>query len=157
MADMIKIEMYGDELFHRKLRSMARRSLDFSPVLRRIGIKWVGWIEEQFGTEGVRFNGVKWTNLSFRRIKERGGQAHPILFDHGDLFDEMTSITNVKVDDHSLTLDPKGREAYIGNIHQKGLGHNPQREILNFTHEDRREMLDDLGDFLFERGRGRVL
>jgi phage gpG-like protein len=155
MADEISISMTGTELFHRQLRSIARRSLDFSPVLRGIGHKWIDWIEEQFGTEGVRFNGVRWQGLAVATIKSRDGAAHPILFDEGDLFDEMTSHSNLRVSDHELSLKLSGKEQKIADHHQYGTRHMPRRKILDFTPEDRREIVDDLGDFLFERGRGR--
>lgn len=153
----IKIEMLGDKLMSRRLRSLARRSLDFSPVLHTIGIKWVGWIEEQFGSEGMRFNGVRWQGLAIRTIKARGGAAHPILFDQGNLFDEMTDVSNLSVTDHTLSMKIDGEQAEIGERHQTGTSHMPKRRILDFTPMDRQEMLDDLGDFLFEHGRGRVL
>lgn len=157
MADNLQIQLFGEDLMARKLRSAARRALDFSPVLHVVGAKWIKWIEEQFASEGVRFNGVRWEKLAFRTIKGRGGSAHPILFDTGDLFDDMTSVNNLSVSDHGLTLKMGHYAEEIGGHHQKGTHRMPRRKIVDFTPEDRREVLDDLGDFLFGQGRGRRL
>lgn len=144
----VSIEMFGDRMFSRELINIAQRSLDFSPVLKRIGLKWTEWIEQQFGTEGVRFNGVRWQGLSFRTIKARGG-AHPILFDTGDLFDDMTSPSSVSVTDHTLHLNLSDYAQEIGGYHQAGTSRMPERTILNFTEMDRQEMNEDLSEFLF--------
>jgi phage gpG-like protein len=153
----VTINMFGNELFARKLRSASRRALDFSPILNKIAIKWTARIEEQFATEGVRLNGIRWASLSFKTVKGRGGSAHPILFDSGDLFDGMTSASNMRVSDHGITLNPGPYAEEIGGYHQTGTTSMPQRKIVNFTPEDRRDDLDEIGDWLFGSGRGRRL
>jgi phage gpG-like protein len=145
----IKIEMFGDKLFQAKLRRVAERVDDPAPVLLRIGHKWLGWIEQQFGTEGVRFLGSRWAGLAFRTIKARGA-AHPILFDSGDLFDDMTEASNLRIIGHTLFLGLSDYADEIGGYHQSGTSTMPQRKILDFGPEDRRMMYDDLSDWFFK-------
>jgi hypothetical protein len=150
MADdiRVKIDIFGDLAFRAKIDRMALRAMDMSEVLDAIGHEWIEWIEEQFGTEGKRFL-TPWERLSFRTVKSRGGVAHPILFDEGILFDEMTAGANIRTTDHNLWLDLDHYAQEVGGRHQHGTSIMPARPIVRFTTLDQKHIYAMLSEYLF--------
>lgn len=151
MANAVKIDIFGDELFRRRILASRHRARDMSPVLHKIGLKWVGWIEEQFATEGAR-GGEKWRRLERSTVLRRGS-AHPILIDSANLLLDLTDPEHINVSDDTLTLDLPEHSDFIGGLHEHGFPHSrgapvPARPPIVFTPLDRAEMRRDISDYL---------
>lgn len=150
----VRIDMFGDTLFRRRIQAMRHRSRNMSPVLEDVGEKWIDIIEEQFDMQGAR-TGKKWAKLEFDTIKRRGS-AKPVLIDKGDMFDFLLTPDNLSVTDDSVTYD-FGENAEIAQraeAHQFGFINAmtgkpvPARPIVGFLESDEEMFRDMIQDFL---------
>lgn len=158
MADEVKIEMFGDVFFRRRLRKLAFRAMDMRPVMHDIGDDMLQIIEEQFATEGAR-SGHKWAELRFDTISRRGS-AHPILIDSGDMFLEVTDPANKRVTHDSVTINfpmaqkTKLESAQYGFHTRDGGGRESSvefiepRRVIDFTDLDHVNFRRKITDFL---------
>lgn len=148
----LRIDMFGDTFFRRRIQAMRYRSRNMSPILQDVGDKWIEIIEDQFDTEGGR-TGKKWAKLEFDTIQRRGSD-HPILIHSGDMFDHLITPDNLSVTDDSVTYtfetDPE--IATRAQSHQFGfMNHGtavPARPIVDFTEADEVEFRDMIQDYL---------
>jgi hypothetical protein len=118
MAEEVKITVLGDEIFRRKILAMRYRARNMSPVLHSIKDEWLGQIEEQFATEGLR-GGRKWAPLARDTVLRRGS-AHPILVRSGDLLINVTDPEHIHVSDHELKLELPPEIETVAASHQYG-------------------------------------
>lgn len=148
MADdqRVYISIFGDTSYRLKLRRTADRADHLQPVLLDIGADWIKINEEMFGTEGRR-SGHPWRGLAFSTVKKRGS-AHPILFDTGELFDEMVDPIHIRVTDSTLHMALSEYADRIGEYHQHGTVNMPARPIVNFTDMDRHHFTRKIRDFV---------
>jgi hypothetical protein len=148
----IKITLFGDEFFKRRITATRYRARDFSSILEEIGEDWIAITEEQFATEGGR-SGNKWEPLA-RDTYLRRGSKHPILVESGDLLIEMSGPDNISVDDMEVTMTiPEGvREK--AEAHQYGFTNAatgrpvPARKIVDFTAFDREHFQHKIQNWL---------
>lgn len=151
MAEQVSIELFGDELFRRKIRKMAYRALDMRPVLESLGEDMQDHIEHQFETEG-RASGRPWAPLTIETAARRGS-AHPILIRTSELLLEMTNPDSIKVTHDSVTIDipqsveMKGESAQFGFTSRAGRPVAPRR-MVDFSVLDRWAFGEKITDFL---------
>lgn len=152
MATGVSIQLFGDELFRRRIQAMRYRARDMSPILAEIGDDWIQIAEEQFDTEGRR-GGKAWKALA-RETKFNRGSAHPILIHFGDMFDAIITPSNIHVTDDSVTMRLPIRQHQKAEAHQYGFynvaakKHVPARPWTAFTAMDRKNFARKITDYL---------
>lgn len=146
---LINWEIDGLDPFALRLEKMAYNAINTSPALKEVGEMWVGWIEEQFETQGVRFLGHKWTKLA-RDTQLRRKAAGPILIEDANLLLEVTNPDNVSWGDDEVVLEIADDQAKYGGFHQTGTGRMPERPIFLLNEHDARRSLDVVEEWLFE-------
>lgn len=151
MSVEVKIRIFGDDVFRRRIVAMRYRARDMSPVLNHIADMWADIIDEQFATEGKR-GGTPWAQLARETYLKRGSK-HPILIHTGDLFEAM-GRDNIHVSDDEVTIHwPMGEEVK-GAAHQSGyfnvLANRrvPARPTVAFNPNDRRKFREQITDYL---------
>lgn len=137
----VDFEMFGETQFSRSLERISDRAGNAKPVFAKIGRDWMNWNEEQFDSEGARSSGG-WDPLAASTIASKGHDQ--ILFDSGDLFDEMVSFGNLEITDEHLYFAIDDEVDRYARIHQRGGDSVPRRRVLEFTDLDRTEMVKDL-------------
>jgi phage virion morphogenesis protein len=154
MAVEVKITMFGDAYFRRKILAIRHRAKNMGPVLKRIADEWLDVIEEQFASEGSR-GGTPWAKLS-RDTRFHRGSAHPILVDSADLLLHMTNPENLHVSDDEITLHLPASREVVAASHQYGFfnvraGHEvPARPMVVFTEADIQKWRGDIADYLVD-------
>lgn len=148
MAVEVDLRIFGARAYQLRLQALAHRANNMSPVLHHIGEAWLRWNEEQFGTEGRRYLGRKWTKLNFDYLKRRGPGT--ILFRFGGLFDAVTSEENLRVTDSSVSFDLDGDMNRLGDWHQRGTSKMPARPVVSFTAADRKWMNEAAETYLVD-------
>lgn len=152
MADEIKITIFGDVAFRRRIRAVRYRARDMSPILEEIKDDWTNIIEEQFATEGSR-TGRKWDRLALTTIIRRGS-AHPILIENGDLLINTTDPDNISVSDDSIEMKLPLELLIRAESHQFGFDNArtgdpvPARPFVDFTDFDEERFRKKIGDYL---------
>jgi hypothetical protein len=152
VSEEIKITLFGDDFFRRKIMLMRYRSRDMSPVLADIGEDWLRITEEQFSTEGKR-SGHPWAPLA-RDTYLRRGSKHPILVDTGDLLIEVSGPDNIDVSDDEVTMKLPEHIRQIGEAHQYGFTNAatgkpvPARKLIDFTELDRERFRKKITNYL---------
>lgn len=152
MAESVRISIFGDVVFRRRILAMRYRARNMRPVLEEIGEAWADIIEDQFASEGAR-GGRRWDKLKLSTIFQRGS-AHPILVNSSDMLIEMTDPSNFRATDESvyLSLPPEIEER--ASAHQYGFMNSltgtyvPARPIIQFTDLDVRYFRDKISDYL---------
>lgn len=157
MAESISIQLFGDELFKRRIMAMRYRARNMSPVLNDIAEDWLAITEEQFATEGKR-SGRPWAPLE-RETYLRRGSKHPILVDSGELLIEMSGPDNIDVSDDSITMTLPEEVREVAEAHQYGFfnvaaGKQVEaRPIVDFTDLDEERFARKITKFLVEGDR----
>jgi phage gpG-like protein len=142
----IEIELFGDIAFRHVIENLADRADNMSPAFRQIREQWIHAFEQQFGTEGRR-SGNPWKQLSIATASKRGS-AHPILFDRGNLFDDIIDENAFFVQDDGITFVGSGYAREIGGYHQSGTSRMPRRPIVDLTLADERESIRIIDEHL---------
>lgn len=152
MAVEVRISLFGDKFFRRRILAVRHRAANMHPVLNKIGDDWLNIIEEQFATEGAR-SGTPWAQLA-RDTKLGRGSAHPILVDTADMLLGMTDPENLHVSDDEVTLHLPSNRRVAAESAQYGF-HNvradkdvPARPMVAFTEADRAGWRRDITDYL---------
>jgi len=150
VADQVTIEVFGDEWFRHRIRSMARRAVDATPVMRSIGEDFLGMIENRFQHEGGIVD--QWAQLTIEYASKRGS-AHPILIDSGDMFLALTNPEAVNASHDGVRLDVpesemlKAESAQFGFTSRSGKKVAP-RKFINITPPDRYAMNNKIAHYL---------
>ena len=136
MADRWDVDV-DDERLKSQLRAFASLMLDLRPFWPRVVPLFIGWMREQFETEGAYF-GTPWAPLS-PAYAARKAVTHPgrgLLVADGDLRRE-SSAPGRKATPTSLTLTirwrkSKGRRRALDpRWHQLGTDRMPARPLLS--------------------------
>lgn len=138
----VRIQIFGDEQFARKLERVGEHGGDLRPVWDVIeeDIKQIG--AAQFMTQGGRSSGG-WTPLaeSTQLRKQKQGSGFSILQETGALRDAVASFSDpnqqvVKTEDW-MVFRVVGDPGEYGAFHQSGTSKMPMRKVLEFTELDR--------------------
>jgi hypothetical protein len=128
------VDLSGLNEAERKLTRLAALLLDLRPFWPRVVPLFVGWMREQFRTEG-RFFSTPWPPLSpaYAARKLRLYPSKGILVAEGDLR-RGASLPERRATPRTLTLTitwPKEGERLDPQWHQLGTRHMPARPLLS--------------------------
>jgi len=110
------------------LAGVSERLENLSPALEKIGQTLYAVSMESFANETSPW-GVPWAQLAERTIKDRGGEAHPILYRTGML---KNSISSVVTSANSVEV---GANVDYAKYHMRGIESRnlPARPFLGFS------------------------
>jgi len=91
-------------------------------------------VETAFEKERDPVTHEKWKPLSERRIKERKGNAHPILQDTGLLAGSINPFSNESMAGIGTSVD-------YAVVHQFGKGKVPMRRFIGISDDDKNEIV----------------
>ena len=137
MADEWGVEQRGIPENRAKLNQLAILMLDLRPFWPKVVPLFIGWMREQFRTEGRYFN-TPWRPLSpaYAAWKQRHYPGRGILIAEGDLR-RGASLPERRATPRSLTLTirwDKGGQTLDPNWHQRGNTQGmPARPLLSRT------------------------
>lgn len=136
----LQVGIYGDEVFKRKLYRIEGRSVDVEAVFLEIAEDIREVEEKQFESEGW-FRSGGWAELTDNTIarKEREGLDPRILHATLKLRESVTDKgggTLIKIGEDTLVV---GSEVSYGGYHQTGTSRMPQRKVMEFNENDKRQ------------------
>lgn len=145
----ITFDFDGDVQFDREILATSERAENMRPVFEHIMDRMEGWEKEQFDTQGRRASGG-WAPLKDSTLKRKRaqGQDPRILHATGRLRDALTksyapgAIRKADRDSATFGVDPQQVE--YSKFHQRGTKFMQRRRPVQFTQEDRREIVRDL-------------
>lgn len=157
MPAEIKLEVFGDILFRRRIQAMRFRSRDFRPVMRHMGDHLIDKVELQFETEGRASAPTTspWKQLDPSTISRRRS-AHPILVETGDLLIHMTDPENLKIDHDGFRYEIPAVIRTKAESHQYGFhnaltgNHVPARPMVVVTDLMRRKWRREIQEYLMD-------
>lgn len=141
----VDLELLGEKQVSRTLLRYGNRGADMSTPLRRVADKITEWNEDQFRTQGARGSGG-WDALAESTVEAKGHDV--ILIDSGDLYNDVTSISNWIITDSFAHLQLPDETHRIGMFHQLGTVNMPQRRVIDLTEMDKRDIMRTLMMYL---------
>lgn len=150
-----------------RLDALAQANTDFTPLMREISEFLVDRVQENFEQEGR----PSWAPLSPTTVKQRGGEAHPILRRSGSLYSsfspahDATSATVGTNKEYAPTHQfgaKKGEFGQYSQILKPGAqkdtfkrspvvnipwGDIPARDMFTITDDDRAALLELVADY----------
>ena len=122
---MSNLIIIGDKLLQRKFSGLARRIKNRQPMFKRIGVKLLQAVDQNFQDEG--HEGTPWKLLSAATLRGRrqgtGTGGAKILQDTG-------TLKRSYVMDATNSLVRVGTPIIYSIVHEEGVGNVPQRKML---------------------------
>lgn len=151
MVAVVKIKMFGEELFQHRLRNLKAEVYNPKVALNEIADDMLRVIGATFSSQGRRYGG-SWHALDKDTVKEKraAGEDPRILIATGKLY-KAYSVRGaprqvLRITRSGITL---GSTLPYAGVHQYGTDDVPQRQFVNFFPQDKArwaKMMEDSFD-----------